>query len=496
MDYILALDQGTTSSRAILYNDEAKPVGVAQKEFEQIFPQPGYVEHNATEIWESQIQVIKEVITQQNIDAANIRGIGITNQRETTVIWDRKTGEPVHNAIVWQDRRTSSLCDALVRQGHEKLIQEKTGLLIDSYFSGTKVNWLLDNVPGVRERAKKGELAFGTMDSWLIWKLTDGALHITDVTNASRTLLFNIHTMKWDEEILQLLDIPNSLLPEVKPSSYAYGKTARQIMGSEIPIAGIAGDQQAALFGQMCISPGMAKCTYGTGCFLVMNTGSEIVKSNHKLLSTIAWQIGDQVTYALEGSVFVGGAAIQWLRDGLKIIQSASESKEAAERVDSNGGVVFVPALVGLGAPHWDPDARGAIFGITRGTRADHLVRATLESICLQVNDLLTTMHRDTGKQISSLRIDGGATANDLLVQLQADLSDIHIERPVNLETTALGAAYLAGLGIGLWKMEDLRNSWKSDQNFDRKMHPNDAKKIISNWNKAVERSKKWSSEP
>jgi len=489
MSYILSLDQGTTSSRAILYDQDTKPVQVAQKEFKQIFPQPGWVEHDAEEIWQSQESVMYEVIDKISDDQP-IAAIGITNQRETTVIWSRASGKPIYNAIVWQDRRTAKFCEQLKKAGHEQMITQKTGLLLDAYFSATKVKWLLDNIDGARKKAENGELAFGTIDSWLVWNLTNGKTHITDSSNASRTMLFNIHTMEWDKELLELFEIPTSLLPEVRSSSEHY--TNAELTSSSIPICGIAGDQQAALFGQMCIENEMAKCTYGTGCFLVMNTGKTPIQSKNKLLTTIAWQIGDEVTYALEGSVFIGGAIIQWLRDGLKLFDNASESEIHAKSVEDSGGVVFVPALTGLGAPHWDSSARGSIFGLTRGTGIPHIVRAALESITFQVNDVLDTMAKDMGKRVSELRVDGGATVNNLLMQLQSDISNIPVSRPANLETTALGAAYLAGMAIGLWNLETLKNKWGEDKKFIPEENSSKRAELLKNWQKAIDRSKNW----
>lgn len=491
-DYILAFDQGTTSSRAILYDRKARPVDSVQKEFKQLFPQPGWVEHDATEIWESQIAVAREVLSKNHLKAPDIAGIGITNQRETTVIWNRKTGNPIHNAIVWQDRRTSAYCKQLVEEGKEDMIREKTGLVIDAYFSGTKVKWLLDNVSGAREMAEKGKLAFGTIDSWLIWNLTKGHLHITDVSNASRTMLYNIHTLSWDTELLDLFDIPESVLPKVVASSDMHGLVDQSVLGHPIVIGGIAGDQQAALFGQMCVEEGMAKSTYGTGCFLMLNTGKIPVTSRNKLLTTIGWKIGDNITYALEGSVFIGGAVIQWLRDGLQFFQSAEESEALAGSVADNGGVYFVPALTGLGAPHWDQDARGTILGITRGTTKAHITRAALESIGFQVNDVLTAMAKDMSHEIDQLRVDGGAVANDLLVQFQADISGIEVIRPVNLETTALGAAYLAGLSTGLWNMAELQSKWEVENAFSPGMEETQRSTLKSTWARAVERAKAW----
>ncbi|WP_114751514.1 glycerol kinase GlpK [Pleomorphovibrio marinus] len=490
--YILALDQGTTSSRAIIFDPKGQIAAMAQKDFKQHFPKAGWVEHDPNEIWTSQAAVATEAITKANIKAKQIAGIGITNQRETTIIWDRKTGEPIHNAIVWQDRRTSAYCNELKQKGLSDKINEKTGLIIDAYFSGTKIKWLLDNVKGAREKANKGELCFGTVDSWLIWKLTSGAEHITDITNASRTLLFNIHEQKWDDELLELLDIPKSLLPEVKSSSEVYCTTAGDIFSTKIPIAGIAGDQQAALFGQLCIQPGMAKTTYGTGCFLVMNTGEKPVKSNNRLLTTVAWKIGDEVNYALEGSVFIGGAAIQWLRDGISLFQHAQETEALAESLSDNDGVYFVPALTGLGAPHWDQDARGSFFGITRGTTIAHMTRAALEAIAYQVNDVLQAMEKDSGEKTKEMRVDGGASANNFLMQFQADLVRTTINRPKITETTALGAAYLAGLAVGFWEKDELKSLWASDKTFDPQMEEEKVKGYLHFWHKAVERSKGW----
>jgi glycerol kinase len=492
MKHILAIDQGTSSSRCILYDKDARPVAAAQQEFRQIYPQPGWVEHDAKEIWQTQASVIKQVLQQQGLKPSDIAGIGITNQRETTVVWDRQTGKPIHNAIVWQDRRTADECTRLKEAGYEPLIQAKTGLLLDAYFSATKIKWLLDNVEGARDKAKRGELAFGTIDSWLVWNLTQGELHITDVSNASRTLLYNIEELQWDEELLGLFDIPPTLLPTVKTSSEIYGLTRDPEIGPGIPIAAIAGDQQAALFGQLCHQPGMAKCTYGTGSFLMMNTGRKKATSKHRLLSTIAWQIGDEVTYALEGSVFMGGAVMQWLRDGLLVFKQASDSEALANSVSDNGGVYFVPALTGLGAPHWDPHARGAIFGITRGTTHAHLARAALESIAFQADELVQTMTLDCDEPITQLRIDGGAANNNLMVQFQADISNINITRPENLETTALGAAYLAGLAVGFWKIDELDSSWRVNQLFTPNMPSEQVDSLKHYWQKAVARAKDW----
>lgn len=488
--YIMALDQGTTSSRAILYNQNAQAIETVQKEFKQIFPKPGWVEHDPMEIWSSQQAVMHDVIGKLP-SGGEINGIGITNQRETTIIWERDSGKPIYNAIVWQDRRTADYCQELKTAGLEDTITKKTGLLIDAYFSATKVKWILDNVEGARTKAENGELAFGTVDSWLVWNLSKGQLHITDVSNASRTMLYNIHELEWDKELLELLDIPYSMLPEVRSSSETYGN-ANLSNNLSIPIAGIAGDQQAALFGQMCINNEMAKCTYGTGCFLVMNTGEKAVPSNNKLLTTIGWQIGDKVTYALEGSVFIGGAIIQWLRDGLELFNDSSESEPLALTVDSTDGVVFVPALTGLGAPHWDSSARGSIFGITRGTTKAHIARAALESIAFQVGELLEAMAEDMGKPVSELRVDGGATANNLLMQMQSNIADVPVVRPENLETTALGAAYLAGIAVGLWNLNDLNNIWSEDKKFNTEISNDERSGMKETWNKAIDKSKAW----
>lgn len=494
--FILALDQGTTSSRAIIFNHDGEAIAVAQKPFEQIFPKPGWVEHDANEIWYSQSSVAAEVIAKSDLNGHNIAAIGITNQRETTIVWDKETGIPVYNAIVWQDRRTAKYCDELKEKGWSDKIKEKTGLVIDAYFSGTKVKWILDNVKGVRERAENGELCFGTVDSWLVWKFTRGVMHITDVSNASRTLMFNIHTMEWDKELLELLTIPESMLPEVKQSSEIYGETVTTLFASKIPIAGIAGDQQAALFGQMCVEEGMTKNTYGTGCFMLMNTGAKPVLSKNNLLTTVAWKIGGKVTYALEGSVFVGGAAIQWLRDGLGIIRTSAESEKLAASVEDNGGVYFVPALTGLGAPYWDQYARGAIFGITRGTTSAHITRAALEGIAFQVQDLLKSMESDSGKKSTELRVDGGAVENNALMQFQADIFGSDVIRPKVLETTALGAAYLAGLAVGYWKsIDEISKQWAVEKKFEPEMEKDKAKELLHYWKKAVERTMNWSEE-
>ncbi|KAA6339428.1 Glycerol kinase [termite gut metagenome] len=490
---ILALDQGTTSSRAILFDHNGKIVAVSQRDFEQFFPKPGWVEHDANEIWSSQSSVAAEVIAKANLTGADIAAIGITNQRETTVVWDKETGNPVYHAIVWQDRRTAQYCDELKAGGHAGKIYDKTGLLIDAYFSGTKIKWILDNVAGAREKAEKGQLCFGTVDSWLIWKFTRGQVHATDVTNASRTMIFNIHTLEWDKELLALLNIPASILPEVKQSSEIYAETSTTLFSTKIPIAGVAGDQQSALFGQMCIDEGMAKNTYGTGCFMLMNTGDKPVKSNNNLLTTIAWKINGKTTYALEGSVFVGGAVIQWLRDGLGIIKTAAESESQALSVTDNGGVYFVPALTGLGAPYWDQYARGTILGITRGTTTGHISRAALESIAFQVYELLRAMEADSGKKSKELRVDGGAVANDLLMQFQADIFGSTVVRPTTLETTALGAAYLAGLATGYWSsLDEIKTQWGVDQKFTPKMDKDKVSDLLNYWKKAVQRALNW----
>lgn len=494
--YILSLDQGTTSSRSILFNEKGDAVGMAQKEFKQYFPQPGWVEHDPEEIWSTQYGTMAEALAKANASMKQIAGIGITNQRETTVVWERATGKPIYNAIVWQDRRTAGYCDELKAAGHEEMIRQKTGLVIDAYFSGTKLRWILDNVPGARQKAEKGELAFGTIDSWLVWKLTHGDVHITDVSNASRTLLLNIHTGKWDEELLQLLNIPGSLLPEVKPSSHIYGVTGNLIPDSRIPIAGIAGDQQAALFGQMCISPGMVKNTYGTGCFMLMNTGEKAILSRNNLLTTIAWQIDGKMEYALEGSVFIAGAVVQWLRDGIKIIRHSSEVEGLASQVEDSGGVYLVPAFAGLGAPYWNPYARGSLFGLTRGTTDAHIARAALDSIAYQTADVLRSMEADAGIRISELRVDGGATVNNTLMQFQADILDTPVARPLVTETTALGAAYLAGLAVGYWKnREEIQEQWQLDRQFLPAMNEVNRQQRMKGWNRAVKASIAWAEE-
>jgi glycerol kinase len=491
MRCILALDQGTTSSRAIVFDEAGGIRGSAQQEFRQIFPQPGWVEHDATEIWATQSGVMHEALAKAGVTARDVAAIGITNQRETTVVWERATGRPIANAIVWQDRRTAPLCDELRTSGKATLIAEKTGLVIDAYFSGTKLKWLLDNVPGARERALRGELAFGTIDSWLIFQLTGGAAHVTDASNASRTLLFDIRRGEWDDELLGLLDVPHSVLPQVVASSGVCAETL--LDGVSVPIAGIAGDQQAALFGQACLAPGLAKNTYGTGCFLLMNTGTNAVASRNNLVTTVAWKRGDTLDYALEGSVFIAGAVVQWLRDGLQIIRSASDVEPLAASVEESGGVYFVPAFAGLGAPHWDAYARGSVFGLTRGTTGGHLARAALESIAFQSADVLDAMQKDAGITLSELRVDGGATANDLLMQFQADVLGVPVVRPKVLETTALGAAYLAGLAVGYWKSDaDVTSNWRVDRRFEPAMSRERVAEMRRGWQKAVERAKGW----
>ena len=492
--FILSFDQGTTSSRAIVFDHQGEIKSVAQKEFEQIFPKPGWVEHCPNEIWSSQAAVAAEAITKIGINGKNIAAIGITNQRETTIVWDRETGEPIYNAIVWQDRRTAKYCDSLKDNNHIDMIREKTGLVIDAYFSGTKVKWILDNVEGAREKAEAGRLAFGTVDSWLIWKLTGGDEHVTDITNASRTLLFNIKDCCWDKELLELFNIPESILPEVKASSEVVGHTKTTIFATEIPIAGIAGDQQAALFGQQCTQAGMAKNTYGTGCFMLMNTGNKAISSKNNLLTTVAWKINGEVTYALEGSIFIAGAAVQWLRDQLCMVKNAPEIEKLALTVEDNGGVYFVPALSGLGAPHWDQYARGTIVGITRGTSNGHFARATLEGIAFQVMDVLKAMEADSGIEVKELRVDGGAAANNLLLQTQSEALHSPVIRPKQLETTALGAAYLAGLAVGYWKdLDELQSQWVKDKVFEPEKSSEDMAKTIRKWEKALERAKLWS---
>ncbi|MDH5355792.1 MAG: glycerol kinase GlpK [Gammaproteobacteria bacterium] len=484
--YILSIDQGTTSSRAMLFDDRGRAKFTAQQEFTQHFPKDGWVEHDPEEIWSTTLQVVSEALDKARADQCQVVAIGITNQRETTVVWDRQTGIPVYNAIVWQDRRTAEFCASLRERGLESTVRDKTGLLLDSYFSGTKVNWILDNIEGVRERAEKGELVFGTIDSFLIWRLTGGRVHATDATNASRTLLFNIHRQCWDKELLEMLSIPSSMLPDVRDCAADYGRTISELFDAEIPITGVAGDQQAALIGQACFEPGMIKSTYGTGCFMILNTGDQPLRSNNRLLTTVGYRLAGKVTYALEGSIFVAGAAVQWLRDGLGIIKSAGDTQAMAESLDSNSGVYLVPAFTGLGAPHWDPDARGAIFGITRDTGPAELVRATLESVCYQTFDLLEAKRRD-GMQPTGLRVDGGMVQNDWLCDFLADVLDIIVERPVETETTALGAAYLAGLQIGLFQStEEIAAKWQADREFIPQMEKEQRQLLLANWHDAV----------
>lgn len=492
--YVMALDQGTTSCRAILFDKDSKIVGVTQKEFTQIYPKAGWVEHDAEEIWSTQYGVIAELIAKTGIKIDEIASIGITNQRETTVVWDKFTGKPVFNAIVWQCRRTTAICDDLKAKGYEDMVKDKTGLVVDAYFSGTKVKWILDNVEGARAKAEKGELLFGTMDTWLIWKLTGGKVHVTDYSNASRTMMYNIRELHWDEELLKMLDVPQGMLPEVHNSSEVYGNTdAGVFLGFEIPIAGVAGDQQAALFGQACYEPGDAKNTYGTGCFMLMNTGSKIYTSKHGLLTTIAWGIDGKVEYALEGSIFIAGAAIQWLRDGLKIIDVAPDSEYFAKKVEDADGVYFVPAFVGLGAPYWDMRARGGIFGLTRGTTKSHIIRAALDSLAYQTKDVLGAMEADSGISLKSLKVDGGAVTNNLLMQFQADILGTRVDRPEIIETTALGAAYLAGLAVGFWmSKEELASRWLLNRRFEPAMEEEKRAKLYKGWLKAVERTKDW----
>jgi glycerol kinase len=489
--YILTLDQGTTSSRAILFDENGKIASLAQKEFTQFYPKPGWVEHDPMEIWSSQASVITEAILKENLKATEIAAIGITNQRETTIVWDKKTGEPVYHAIVWQDRRTSERCDMLKQKGVDKIIREKTGLVLDAYFSATKVQWILENVEGARQKAEQGELAFGTIDSWLVWNLTDKNLHITDVTNASRTMLFNINTLEWDEELLDIFQIPKAMLPEVKSSSEIYGETSGQLLGTKVPVAGIAGDQQAALFGHICVKPGMVKNTYGTGCFMLMNVGDKPVLSKNNLITTIAWKIGDKVQYAFEGSIFIAGAVVQWLRDELKIISSAAEIESLASEVADSGGVYMVPAFAGLGAPYWNQYARGTIFGITRGTNRSHFCRAALEGIAFQVMEVLKAMESDSGIEIKELRVDGGATQNNLLLQFQADILKASVVRPEVTEVTAIGAAYLAGLAVGFWdNIEQLQKQWQINRRFEP---DTDSKEdLIKGWYRAINAVNEW----
>lgn len=494
--YILSLDQGTTSSRAILFNKEGRIESVSQKEFPQIYPQPGWVEHDPMVILESTLSVAKDCIQKIGASPLEIAGIGITNQRETTIVWDRYTGQPIYNAIVWQCRRTAADCEGLIQKGLGPIIKEKTGLVIDAYFSATKIKWLLDHVEGARKRAQKGDLLFGTIDTWLIWHLTCGKVHATDYSNASRTMLFNIHTLKWDEDILKALDIPYQMLPQVKPSSCIYGETAPELFGASIPIGGVAGDQQAALFGQACFAPGMAKNTYGTGCFLLMNTGEKVVTSKHGLLTTIAWGLNGKITYALEGSVFIAGAAIQWLRDELGLIEKASDTEVLANSVADSNGVYMVPAFVGLGAPYWDPNARGIIVGLTRGACKAHIVRATLESLAYQTSDVLSAMEEDSGINLHTLKVDGGACVNHFLMQFQSDLLKVQVDRPEVIETTALGAAYLAGLATGYWKsQEDIMTNWRISKSFTPHMEASTRQKLLIGWKKALSKASNWSDE-
>jgi len=488
-NFILAIDQGTTSTRAILFNKKGEIVHVAQQEFTQIFPQPGWVEHNANEIWGSVLAVMATVLTEVNIKPEQIAGIGITNQRETAVVWDKETGNPIYNAIVWQSRQTAQICEELKAQGYDQLFREKTGLLIDAYFSGTKVKWILDHVEGAREKAEQGKLLFGTIDTWLIWKLSGGRAHVTDYTNASRTLMYNIYELKWDDELLDILGVPKSMLPEVRPSSEIYANTIDyHFFGHQVPIAGVAGDQQAALFGQACYQEGMAKNTYGTGCFMLMNTGDKAVKSEHGLLTTIAWGLDGKVEYALEGSIFVAGSAIQWLRDGLRMFKEAKDSEAYAARVSSTDGVYMVPAFVGLGTPYWDSDVRGAVFGLTRGTSKEHFIRATLESLAYQTRDVLSAMEQDSGIALKTLRVDGGAVQNNFLMQFQSDILNVPVERPIVSETTALGAAYLAGLAVGYWgSQEEIAKQWVIDKKFEPGMSDSEREKLYEGWKKAVQ---------
>jgi glycerol kinase len=489
MKYVLALDQGTTSSRAIVFDRAGSIVSVAQKEFPQIFPKPGWVEHDPRDIWSSQAGVAAEALTKASIGASDVAAIGITNQRETTLVWDRATGDPIMNAIVWQDRRTAGICDKLKARKLERLIRRKTGLVIDAYFSATKVQWMLENVKGARAKAKAGALAFGTVDSWLIWNLTGGRVHVTDASNASRTMLYDITKGDWDDELLEIFGVPQSMLPAVRSSSEVYGETT--LLGTPIPIAGIAGDQQAALFGQACVKPGMVKNTYGTGCFMLMNTGTKKITSKHNLLTTVAWRIGDRTEYALEGSIFIAGAVVQWLRDGLEFFRSAPEIEALAAKVSDTGGVYLVPAFAGLGAPHWDPHARGTIVGLTRGTTKSHLARAALEGIALQVMDVLKAMEADAGIKLRELRVDGGASANDLLMQLQSDLLNVPVVRPKVSETTALGAAYLAGLAVGFWKNQaEIEKQWQTDKRFKPAMKPALRKQISDGWERALRQAR------
>ncbi|TVQ06807.1 MAG: glycerol kinase [Bacteroidetes bacterium] len=494
--FILALDQGTTSSRALLFDKAGNIRSVAQKEFQQIFPKPGWVEHDPNEIWSSQVSVAAEAMSKMGINGTYVAGIGITNQRETTIVWDKRTGEPVYNAIVWQDRRTSGYCDELKNKGMAETIREKTGLVIDAYFSGTKIKWILDNVEGAREKANRGELAFGTVDSWLVWKLTQGRTHITDVTNASRTMLYNIKKLDWDDDMLKLMDIPKTMMPQVKSSSEVYDHTNTTFFASKVPIAGIAGDQQAALFGQMCTEEGMSKNTYGTGCFMLLNTGEKPFISKNNLVTTIAWQINGKTTYALEGSIFIGGAVVQWLRDGLGIIKSSADVEALARQVEDSGDLFFVPTFTGMGAPYWDQYARGLMVGISRGTTRAHIARAALEGIAFQTMDVLNVMQKDTGMEAIELRVDGGASANNLLMQIQADIINTKVVRPKVIETTALGAAYLAGLATGFWEsLDEIKQQWQLDKSFEPTLSAEETKVRREKWADAVNRAKSWTKE-
>jgi len=488
--YILSLDQGTTSSRAILFDHDGNICAMAQKEFEQIFPETGWVEHDPVEIWSTQLSVASEVIAKLGISTDDIAGIGIANQRETTILWSKKTGKPVYNAIVWQDHRTADYCERIVNQGYSDIVKQKTGLELDAYFSATKISWILDHVKGAREKAEAGELAFGTVDSWLIWNLTNGKRHITDVTNASRTLLFNIHKLEWDKELLEIFNIPYQILPKVKGNSEVVAHTARNIISTRIPISGILGDQQAAMFGQLCIEKGMVKNTYGTGCFIMVNTGSKPFISNNRLITTVAWKLNGATTYALEGSVFVAGAVVQWLRDKLSVIRSSKQVERLAGNVEDNGGVYFVPAFTGLGAPHWNQHAKGLIYGLSRGTTKEHIARAALESIAYQSYDVIKAMEKDIGHTVNYIRADGGASANSLLMQFQSDILGIPVERPKILETTALGAAYMAGLAVGFWKNTDeLENQWQLDKDFNPKMNSEKVNKLVGEWHNAIQKA-------
>ncbi|MCC3867095.1 glycerol kinase GlpK [Terrisporobacter mayombei] len=494
--YVIALDQGTTSSRAVIFNKQGEIVSVSQKEFSQIFPQSGWVEHDPMEIWGCQSGVMREAVETASIDPKEIAAIGITNQRETTIVWDKNTGRPIYNAIVWQCRRTSKICDELKAKNLEQVIRDKTGLIIDAYFSATKVKWILDNVKGARQKSERGDLLFGTVDTWLIWKLTNKKVHVTDYSNASRTMMFNINELKWDEDILKELDIPLSMLPDVKPSSYVYGNTDMHILGEQVPITGCAGDQQSALFGQTCFEEGSAKNTYGTGCFLLMNTGNKLVKSKNGLLTTIAWGIGESVTYALEGSIFMGGASIQWLRDELRMLKNASDSEDYANKVEDTNGVYVVPAFTGLGAPYWDMYARGSILGLSRGAKKEHIIRATLESIAYQTKDVLSAMEEDSNILLKDLRVDGGASKNNFLMQFQSDILNVNIDRPKIVETTALGAAYLAGLAVGFYNdLSSIKNNCKLDKHFVPFMEEERRKKLYKGWKKSVSRALDWARE-